>query len=141
MASSTFPANLDTLDLIGKHILEVAQTAGIPKKKAYKLRLAVDELATNIINYGYADAPENREITIKSEVNGDNLKVTMIDTGKSYDPRDRQFDESVLSLPAEERAIGGLGIFLALQSVDEFTYETVEGNNISSLVINLDPLP
>ena len=68
MATSTFPANLDALDLIGKHILDIAQTAGLPKKKAYKLRLAVDELATNIIDYGYAELPENAEITIKSEV-------------------------------------------------------------------------
>ncbi len=137
MATSTFPANLDALDLIGKHILDIAQTAGLPKKKAYKLRLAVDELATNIIDYGYAELPENAEITIKSEVEQGSLKVVMIDRGKPYDPRDRQFDQSVLDLPAAERPIGGLGIFLALESVDEFNYETLESENISTLMINL----
>lgn len=136
MATSTFPANLDALDLIGKHILDIAQTAGLPKKKAYKLRLAVDELATNIIDYGYAELPENAEITIKSEVEQGSLKVVMIDRGKPYDPRDRQFDQSVLDLPAAERPIGGLGIFLALESVDEFNYETLESENISTLMIN-----
>ena len=137
MATSTFPANLDALDLIGKHILDIAQTAGLPKKKAYKLRLAVDELATNIIDYGYAELQENAEITIKSEVEQGSLKVVMIDRGKPYDPRDRQFDQSVLDLPAAERPIGGLGIFLALESVDEFNYETLESENISTLMINL----
>ena len=137
MATSTFPANLDALDLIGKHILDIAKTAGLPKKKAYKLRLAVDELATNIIDYGYAELPENAEITIKSEVEQGSLKVVMIDRGKPYDPRDRQFDQSVLDLPAAELPIGGLGIFLALESVDEFNYETLESENISTLMINL----
>ena len=61
----------------------------------------------------------------------------MIDRGKPYDPRDRQFDQSVLDLPAAERPIGGLGIFLALESVDEFNYETLESENISTLMINL----
>ncbi|AIE73640.1 MULTISPECIES: anti-sigma regulatory factor [unclassified Synechocystis] len=138
MSILTFPADLDALNSIGKHILSQAQAVGLPKKRAYKLRLAVDELVTNIINYGYAQTPGHNQISIELEADENKLTVTMVDTGIAYDPRDRQFDQSILSLEAEERPIGGLGIFLALQSVDEFTYEVKGDKNISCLVMNLD---
>ncbi|QUS61793.1 anti-sigma regulatory factor [Synechocystis sp. PCC 7339] len=138
MTILNFPADLDALNSIGKHILDQAQAVGLQKKRAYKLRLAVDELATNIINYGYANAPGHNQISIQVEADKRKLKVTMVDTGLAYDPRDRQFDQSILSLEAEDRPIGGLGIFLALQSVDEFTYEVKDDKNISCLVMNLD---
>jgi anti-sigma regulatory factor (Ser/Thr protein kinase) len=139
MTILNFSADLNALNSIGKHILEQAQAVGLPKKRAYKLRLAVDELATNIINYGYANTPGHNQISIQVEADDCKLKVTMVDTGLPYDPRDRQFDQSILSLEAEDRPVGGLGIFLALQSVDEFTYEVRDNKNISCLVMNFDP--
>jgi len=134
----TLPAQLSSLKIIGQFIIAVCQEAGIASKRAYKLRLAVDELVTNIIVHGYANSTTESMIEINAEIELVNLKITIADTGLPYDPRERVFDESILSQPIDERPIGGLGVFLSLQSVDEFSYETTEHKNISSLWLKRD---
>jgi anti-sigma regulatory factor (Ser/Thr protein kinase) len=138
METLTLPANLESLEEIGKYVLNAAKLAGLPSKKAYKLRLAVDELATNIINYGYANqtgesAAMSLELSAVFEPTF--LKIVLVDSGLAYDPRNREFDQSILTEPIEERPIGGLGIFLALQNVDEFTYQVLSDKNISSFLV------
>ncbi len=132
------PANLDYLDEIGQYVLSAAERAGLPKKKAYRLRLAVDELATNIINYGYVDAPSDAGVQVSAEFEPEQLKIILVDSGLAYDPRDRDFDESILTKPIEERPIGGLGIFLALKNVDEFSYQALGDRNISCFVVKIE---
>lgn len=132
------PANLDFLDEVGQYVLKAAETAGLPKKKAYRLRLAVDELATNIINYGYAHTDSDSGLTVSAIIEPTQLKIVLQDSGMAYDPRERDFDESILSRPIEERPIGGLGIFLALKNVDEFTYQALEDHNISCFIVKLE---
>jgi len=129
----TLPAQLSSLKIIGQFIITVCQEAGISSKRAYKLRLAVDELVTNTIVHGHANSTTESTIEINAEIELVNLKITIIDTGLPYDPRERVFDESILSQPIDERPIGGLGVFLSLQSVDDFSYQTIEQKNISSL--------
>lgn len=132
------PPDLDSLEHIGQYVLNAAQVAGIPKKKAYRLRLAVDELVTNIINYGYANQASPIDLEVRAEVGEDFLKIILVDAGQAYDPRERDFDESILEKPIEERPIGGLGIFLALKNVDEFTYQAQSERNISSFLVRLE---
>lgn len=107
-------------------------------KRAYKLRLAVDELVTNIIVYGFANSTTESTLEINAEIEPVKLKITIADTGLPYDPRERVFDEAILSQPIEERPIGGLGVFLSLQSVDEFSYQATEQKNITSLWLKRD---
>lgn len=133
----TLPAHLGSLDTIGHYVLKVAQQAGVSRPKAYKLRLAVDELITNAILYGCANCGEDAKLEVWAEIDADSLKIIVADTGKPYDSREREFDQSILSKPIEERQIGGLGIFLALQNVDEFLYEVKDDKNISSFCVKL----
>ncbi|AFY72576.1 anti-sigma regulatory factor (Ser/Thr protein kinase) [Synechococcus sp. PCC 7502] len=133
MKTLTLPAHLSSLKSIGQYIMAVCQEAGISSKRAYKLRLSVDELVTNIIVHGCGNSGTESILEIHAEIEPENLKITIADTGLPYDPRERVFDESILSQPIEERPMGGLGVFLSLQSVDEFSYQTTEHKNISSL--------
>jgi serine/threonine-protein kinase RsbW len=134
----TLPAQLSSLKIIGRFIIDICQEEGISSKKAYKLRLAVDELVTNIIVHGCANSTTESMLEINAEIESVSLKVTITDTGLPFDPREREFDESILSLPIEERPTGGLGVFLSLQSVDEFSYQTTDHKNISSLWLKKD---
>ncbi|OYQ63493.1 anti-sigma regulatory factor [Pseudanabaena sp. SR411] len=138
METLTLPVQLSSLKIIGRYIIAVCQEAGISSKRAYKLRLAVDELVTNIIVHGSANSAAESMLEINTEIDSENLKITITDTGLPYDPRERVFDESILSKPIEERPIGGLGIFLSLQSIDGFSYQTTEQKNISSLWLRRD---
>lgn len=131
------PATLDSLDEIGKYIVAASTEAGLENKSTYGLRLAVDEIATNIITHGYEEAGKTGSITISETVTDTALTVVIEDTGIPFDPLSKTLpSEDELNLPLEERNIGGLGIFLVLKGVDNFSYEFVAGKNRNIFVMS-----
>lgn len=108
------------------------------KKSSYRLRLAVDEIATNIIVHGYEESNLEGNITIIASIDEKCLTITLEDTGPVYDPATRPDPEN-LHQPMEERSIGGLGVYLAFQGVDRFTYERVGNCNRNIFVMNCPP--
>ena len=117
---------------------KAADTAGVDEAKAYQLQLAVDEIATNIILYGYKDAGELAAISVGSEMTGDALIITLKDQAAPFDPRTMQMPEAEdLAKPLEERRIGGLGIFLAFQGVDRFEYRHEDGSNVNVFEVRI----
>jgi anti-sigma regulatory factor (Ser/Thr protein kinase) len=130
MEPLTLPASLDSLSLLRQYVVDAAKAAGLNKEATYKLKLTVDEIATNIISYGYGESDLSGDITIEEEVIGNRLRITLADTGVEFDPRKRKLpDEDELSKPLEEREIGGLGIFLTMRDVDIFDYKRVDNRN------------
>lgn len=139
MESFTLPAVLDSLADIRTKIMEAAERAGISKGRAYDLALAVDEIATNSINYGYADSDAEETITLNIEQDDKTLRVTLEDTGTEFDPR--QIPPPDVNAPVEERGIGGLGVFLALGGVDVFDYRREDGVNKNIFILNFSTSP
>jgi len=135
----TVPVSLDSLSQIVAFVLAEADAAGLGSKARYRLRLAVDELATNIIQYGYPSASEAKSpgasIVIHAERDDNTLALILEDTGIPFDPRQVP-PPADLDLPAEQRQIGGLGIYLALNGVDRFSYERAGDLNRNILVMN-----
>ncbi|TDB64013.1 ATP-binding protein [Arundinibacter roseus] len=130
MESRTFPGTVDSIDQIRHYIMEISQAAGLGKKPTYNLMLAADEIATNIILYGYQEANQEGDIDVIHSLTDTELTVIFEDTATPFDPLQRELpDEEDLTKPLEERSIGGLGIFLTVQGVDEFSYEYVENRN------------
>src|SRR5271169_6163051 len=114
----SLPAELDSLAELRRYVKEAAGGAGIDEARAYRLQLAVDEIATNIILYGYKDIGAPAVISIGGEMRDDALVITLEDHAQAFDPRTVRMPEAKdLAKPLEERAIGGLGIFLASQGV------------------------
>ncbi len=136
MKPITVPGNLDALELISDYIMSAAQVAGLEKKATYNLRLAVDEIATNIIIHGYEEAGKDGMVEIKGILDEQALTIVLEDTGEKYDPTQKP-DQDDLDLPLEARQIGGLGVFLAIQSVDKFSYERIGEKNRNTFVVNL----
>ena len=91
----------------------------------------IDELFGNIAHYAYK--PETGPATVRVEVTETPISVivTFIDHGIPYDPLKK--DDPDVTLSAEERAIGGLGIFMVKKTMDEITYEYKDGQNILSI--------
>jgi serine/threonine-protein kinase RsbW len=132
MEKRSLPAVLDSLAEIRRFVREAADGAGIEEAKVYKLQLAVDEIATNIIVYGYKDTNASAVISIGSQMNDGALVITMEDQAPAFDPRTIEMPEAKsLAMPLEERTIGGLGIFLATQGVDRFDYRRENGSNVN----------
>jgi anti-sigma regulatory factor (Ser/Thr protein kinase) len=137
MTTMQVPATLDSLAPVAAAVITAAGAAGLSRQAAYRLRLAVDELAANVIAYGYAGAAPG-SIDLRIETDEKTLTVILEDAGVHFDPS-RVPPPDDLHLPPEQRNLGGLGIFLARQGVDSFCYERVGGRNRNVLVVNRPP--
>lgn len=134
-----FSANLDSLEPIREFLTDSANKLGLDKSRTYKLCLAVDEIATNIINYGYLKSGiTDGMIDVMMASGKEMLTVILEDTAIPFNPFENKIPgEDELALPLEERPIGGLGIMLAKENVDEFRYEFENGKNRNIFRINL----
>ena len=132
----TFAATLEALGEIGRHIDEVSRAAGLSKQQAYNLRLAVDEVATNIVVHGYQKSGQSGDIVVRTETSDEAVTITLEDTSPAFDPTRRAMptDED-LAIPLEDRKIGGLGIFLAMKSVDQLRYQRRGDRNLNTFVV------
>ena len=126
----TVPGTLDSLGAIATYVMAAAQQAGLGKKEAYKLRLAIDEIASNIIIHGYEESGRTGSIKLTTDLSERSLTITLEDSAIPYDPyQHRGPDEQELAQALHERPIGGLGVLLAIDGVDEFAYEFVNNHN------------
>ncbi len=102
-----------------------------PMKTQMQIDIAVEELFVNIANYAYH--PEIGWASVVVEVLDDPLSVsvTFMDSGEPYDPLAKADPDTTLS--AEERQIGGLGIYMVKKSMDEIAYEYKDGQNILTI--------
>ncbi len=135
MERLSVPGTLDSLELVGKYVMEVASEAGLDRKAAYRLRLAVDELATNVVTHGYEEAGLEGTIDLWAEIDDEHLTICMEDTGSPYDPTKTPTPDN-LDDPLEERGVGGLGVFLAMRGVDDLRYERIGDHNRITFVVN-----
>jgi serine/threonine-protein kinase RsbW len=131
----TLPALLESLDPLVQYVLSAAAAAGLDRKASYRLRLAVDEIATNIITHGYADADTAGDVVVTARVDDEQLVITLEDRASPFDPR-VQADPEHIGKPSDERPIGGLGVFLALKSADAFDYEYRDNKNRNILTMS-----
>ena len=138
METKSFPGVVDSLDELRDYIGELAQKAGLVKKSTYSLKLAIDEIATNIILYGYERVGLNADYTVLSEITEDKLTVILEDVAAAFDPLSREMpDQEDLTMALEEREIGGLGIFLTINGVDDFSYEYKDGKNRNIFIMKI----
>ena len=111
-----------------------ARLAGLDERRAYRLRLGVDEIATNAIEHGYAEQKGENILHITAEVDGQDVKIMLEDRGRPYDPRNMPPPADV-DVPLEQRNAGGLGVYLVQRNVDEFFYERHGRWNRNTLVM------
>ncbi len=129
------PGTLDSLAPVSEFVKSAAAEAGLDKHATYRLRLAVVELVTNVIEHGYAENGLSGWFDVSSELAPETLTVTIEDDAPAFDPRQADVPDD-LHLPPEERQIGGLGVYLVLQEVDRYEYERRDGRNRSVVVMN-----
>ena len=110
---------------------EQLDAADCPKKIKIQIDLAVEEIFVNIAHYAYD--PDIGTAIVRVDVLGDppSVDITFIDNGIPYDPLAKQ-DPNV-KLPARERKIGGLGIFMVKKNMDDVKYEYIDGHNILTM--------
>lgn len=128
MKELTINATIENIESVIAFVDEQLEALGCPMKAQTQIDIAIDELFSNIAQYAYN--PEVGPATVRVEVTGEPLAVvvTFIDKGKQYDPLAREDPDVTLS--AEERDVGGLGIYIVKKSMDDISYEYKDGQNI-----------
>lgn len=128
MKELTIDATLESIPVITDFVDEQLEQFGCPMKAQAQIDIAIDELFSNIARYAYH--PGVGPATVRVEVVEAPLSVviTFIDQGVPYDPLS-QADPDV-TLSAEERELGGLGIYIVKKNMSEITYEYKDGRNI-----------
>lgn len=125
---TAIPDNLNTvLEFIDSHL----EQAGCSMKIQMQIDLAVEEIFVNIAHYAYK--PDIGPATVRVEVkpDGSAVTITFIDHGVPFDPLAKADPDVTLS--SEQRQIGGLGVFLVKQNMDDIQYEYVNGSNILTM--------
>ena len=131
MKEITITAILDNLASVIETVDAELEAAGASMKAQMQIDVAVEELFVNIARYAYE--PETGQMTLQIETGGDPMtaRITFIDSGVPFDPTQR-IDPDV-TLSAQEREIGGLGIFMVKKSMDSMTYRRENDINILTI--------
>ena len=132
--SLTITNNLERVSRLNTFIDEVCESNGFDMPTTMQINLAMEEAVVNVMNYAYP-AGTKGDITIEAKSNGKELILVISDTGKPFDPTARTEVDTTLS--AEDRSIGGLGIHLIRQIMDNINYERTDGHNILTLIKKL----
>ncbi len=125
---------IDQVDRLHDFLDELAPRLGIGQATLMNLKLALEEAVVNIISYAYPDA-KNQEIRIQVECADNMLKVVLTDGGIPFNPL--EISDPDLTLPVEERPIGGLGIYLVKKLMKEVVYRRTDNKNILTMIKEL----
>jgi len=134
MAKNTYSfelkSDLSELDRLCQNLETFGQKFGLSKKLIFEINLALDELFTNIISYGFQDDKEHVvRITLTPE--NDQLCLCIEDDGKPFNPI--EFESPDVSCSVEKCKIGGLGIHIMKKLMDDICSERCDDKNVLNL--------
>lgn len=111
-------------------IEDIGEEFSLTPDVVFNLNLVLEEAVVNIINYAYPKE-DHQWIYLSAKLQDGTIILVLTDTGKEFDPT--MAPEADITLSADEREIGGLGIFLIRQIMNEVRYERIDGKNILTL--------
>jgi serine/threonine-protein kinase RsbW len=103
-----------------------ANLSGVDNEVLYDIQLAVDEACTNVITHGYQDLNPG-SIILDLEIDPDKVTTSLTDFGHSFEPSSAPTPN--IHAPLEERELGGYGLFLIQQTMDQIDYQVTEDGN------------
>lgn len=128
MGELTLPAVREKIPAVIDFVNRELESLGYPVKTEAQIDIAIDELYSNIVSYGYDEG--RGEVTVRLETEREPRAVTIafVDSGRPFNPLERTDPD--VTLPARERKAGGLGIYMVKKSMDDVRYEYRDGKNI-----------
>ena len=132
--SIIFTNDIAEIGRLEQFIEEIGNSFSLSPELIFNLNLVLEEAVVNVINYAYPQGTKEL-IHLSAALHQDSIVFVLTDTGKEFDPT--LAPEADINLSAQERPIGGLGIFLIRKIMDEVKYERIEGKNILTLVKKL----
>jgi serine/threonine-protein kinase RsbW len=131
MEKSIILANdISEISRLYEFIEELGSDFSLSPDIVFNLNLVLEEAVVNIINYAYPKE-DHESIYLSAKMHEGSIVLVLTDTGKEFDPT--AVPEADVTLSADDRQIGGLGIFLIRQIMNEVKYERIEGKNVLTL--------
>lgn len=131
MKEMTFAARIENIPEVTAFIGDVLEAWDCPMKAQMQIELAIDEVFANISSYAYDREGGEATVRVDFDEPAREVAITFIDGGVPYDPSQKPDPDVTLS--AEEREIGGLGIFLVKKTMDSMEYARVDGKNVLTI--------
>lgn len=125
-----FAAEDAELDNVLAFIEDSLMMHGCSMKTQMMINVCVEEIFVNIAHYAY-EGMENKGAYIQIDVEGQDATITFVDSGIEFDPLAKEDPD--ITAKAEDRGIGGLGIYMVKKSMDACKYERKDGQNIFSI--------
>ncbi len=124
-------AQPENLPRVQSFVTQLLEEAACPMKTLMQIDVIVEEVFVNIAHYAYGAGRGKADVRV--EVSGEPAAatITFTDRGMPYDPLAKEDPD--VTLPADKRQIGGLGIFMTKKMMDEVRYEYRDGRNILTL--------
>ena len=132
MAELTLLAVVENLNQVQDFVDAELEKLNCPMKTQMQVDVAVEELFVNIARYAYAPKTGSVTIRVQPDEKSHAVAITFVDSGIPYDPLAKPDPDVTLS--AEDRQIGGLGIFMVKKSMDDMQYEYREGQNVLKII-------
>lgn len=130
----TLKNEIAELARLPQFVEEICEELGLGADKVFNLNLVLEEALTNVVMYAYPEG-EIHDIHVSAHSDSSQLQFVIEDTGKPFDPTEVPDADTTLS--AEEREIGGLGIFLIRQIMTDVEYQRVDDKNVLTLTLTL----
>jgi len=130
----TLKNKISELNKLAEELQNFSSENNLSNEVLFDINLALDELVTNIISYGFDDDDEHL-IFITISKNGSSIEILLEDEGKEFNPLEQETPD--LDKPIEDREIGGLGIYFVKKKMNEISYNRNGIKNILKLVKNI----
>ena len=131
MTEITVEAKIENVRQVTDFLEAELEKLDCPMKAQMQLDVAVDELFSNISMYAYPGAVGLATVRLSFEEASRTVSVTLIDSGLPYNPLEK--DDPDVTLSAQDRQVGGLGIFLVKKTMDAMFYERRENQNVVTI--------
>ena len=135
MKELTVAASIDNVSVVTEFVDTQLEALDCPMKAQMQIDIAIDELFSNIAFYAYGDGEGEATVRFEALESPRAVRITFIDSGVPYNPLAAEDPDVTLS--AEERKIGGLGVYMVKKSMDAMEYAYKDGRNMLSIQKNL----
>ncbi len=128
-------ATIENIQAVSDFVEEQLDACNCPIKAKMQISIAVDELFSNIAHYAYNPNVGPATVSVEANENPMSVIISFTDNGIPYNPLEKEDPDTTLS--ADERDVGGLGIYMVKKSMDEILYEYKDGKNILTIKKNI----
>jgi len=132
LQSITLDATVANIETVTDFVNGLLEASDCPMKAQIQIDVAIDELFCNIASYAYGDEVGQATVTAGYNEEKKQFELTFIDSGLPYNPLEKEDPD--VTLKAEDREIGGLGIFLVKNTMDDVSYQYVDGKNMLTII-------